>query len=135
MLLFPRPPAFGVLPLHRQLSSPCNLCGKGPSSITLFALEGTLVRGAMLCRRCSLRVKEPALKQTLTDATDESHKVGKLPPSVSASLWSGKVPHLRAYAQICVQTGFREGSGAYLRNAMPRYLQDRCLKVLSSVRV
>jgi hypothetical protein len=56
--------------------------------------------------------------------------IGKMPPSITASLWSGKVPHLRAYALNSAQQQFMLGHGAFLRRGMARYLQDRVLRAL-----
>ena len=112
-----------------SLPMECGCCGKGPSSITLFTLEPDTCRGAALCAACQKNLRNPKFENRLRDATDESYKIGKYPPSISASLWSGKVPHLRAYAMQAIQRGFQHASGAYLRYHLPKYLQDRCMKV------
>lgn len=116
---------------HRTPSclTPCASCGKSPTSITLFTSTPTSAAGAMLCRSCATLSVIPSRKPGLAAVAEETHTIGGPPPSITSSLWAGKVPHLRAFAARAAQVHFTETNGTFFRDAMPKYLQDRVMKV------
>lgn len=114
-----------------SIPSACGVCGKAPSSIVLYKHAPTSAAGAFLCKACCGRwanLEDAPFRALVDDAIEHKHSIGGLPPSISSSLWAGKVPHLRAFALRAAQTSFASTNGKFFRERMPKYLQDRVLK-------
>jgi Leucine Rich repeat len=115
-----------------SLTTPCAACGKSPCSITLFSLTPTTVGGALLCKSCSTGVGASGTPHDVVQAVEEEYTIGNPPPSISSSLWAGKVPHLRALALKAAQCDFNMCNGKFFRDRLASYLQERVLKVLTT---